>query len=212
LKTDLFDEATGAGVVEALRSVAVEVAGIDVDAAVLGRAVARHPGLAATVADVRALSLPRASVDLVFSNSTLDHFESAADMVRALRELVRILSPGGLMIVTLDNPHHPVVALRNNLPSAPLRRWGVVPYFIGRTWSMGRLCRELAALGMEVEAKEFVMHVPRVAVLHLSRFIRPGGAAARGVISAMAACESLSAWPTARFTGHYSAVVARKPE
>lgn len=42
--------------------------------------------------------------DLVVSTSTLDHFTCREDLVTSLEEISRVLRPGGLLILTLDNP------------------------------------------------------------------------------------------------------------
>lgn len=52
----------------------------------------------AVVADARALPLPDASIDLALSNYCLHHI-SDADKVVALRELARVLRPGGRLVL-----------------------------------------------------------------------------------------------------------------
>ncbi len=62
------------------------------------------------------LPFPDGAFDRVFSNSTLDHFDSRDDIREALRELARVLHPEGELLLTLDNLANPVVRLRNALP------------------------------------------------------------------------------------------------
>ena len=76
--------------------------------------VARNSGIEAVVADVRSLPFAEASFGVVFSGSTLDHFESAADIQRSLGELYRVLRPGGTLILTLDNPANPLIEGRSS--------------------------------------------------------------------------------------------------
>lgn len=211
LKTDLFDEAAGRGMVAALQAVATEVCGIDVSEAVVSRALAKNPGLVARKADVRALGLPESGVDFIFSNSTLDHFATLEEIMTALGELARVLAPGGRMIVSLDNPENPIVGLRNRLPTASLIRTELVPYFVGRTLSLSALCSALRDLGLTVVATRHLMHVPRVLALHGCRLVPVGGKWPPRLIRAFLSCEVAASWPTARFTGHFSAVLAVKP-
>jgi SAM-dependent methyltransferase len=103
LKTDLFDEIAGEGLVGSLAARAGRVVGIDVSPWVVRKAVSRNPGLEGVVADVHALPFEPTSFDLVVSNSTLDHFESRDEIDHALDELARVLRPGGTLVVTLDN-------------------------------------------------------------------------------------------------------------
>jgi SAM-dependent methyltransferase len=211
LKTDLFDEAMGEGLVPMLMGHANTVHGIDVAPEMVGKAVMANPRLLASVADVRQLSFADSSMELIVSNSTLDHFQDAGDIDRSLAELGRVLAPGGLLLVTLDNPRNPVVALRNRLPKSLLGRSSLAPYFVGHTYSLTELEAALGRQGLESVRRGHLMHVPRIAFLHLCRLFRPGSTAGRTLLRCMLASERLACWPTAPFTGHFAAVLARRP-
>lgn len=206
LKTDLFDEAVGRGLAPFLARAATTVAAIDTSPRVLAAAAQRYPALAAVNADVRQLPFADASFDAVVSNSTLDHFETLADVAAGLRELVRVLRGGGTLVVTLDNLRHPLVALRNALPAAPLARIGLVPYFVGATCGPGRLRRLVEDAGGVVTAETAIMHVPRVVLLAAARAL-PGDA----LVHAAVACERAASLPTRTLTGQFAAVRAVKP-
>jgi SAM-dependent methyltransferase len=61
----------------------------------------RAPGhVHSEVQDGRALSYPDASFDAAFSVSVLEHIPQCGDSI-ALRELIRVVRPGGLVIVTV---------------------------------------------------------------------------------------------------------------
>ena len=47
-------------------------------------------------ADVRRLPLADNRVDVVLSNSTLDHFDTEQEIEESLHELARVLKPGGI--------------------------------------------------------------------------------------------------------------------
>jgi SAM-dependent methyltransferase len=200
LKTDVFDEAVAGGLSPFLASRADELVAVDASPAAVAAARRRHPELEAHVADVRTLPFEDASFDAVVSNSTLDHFPSLADVEAAVRELRRVLEPGGVFVLTLDNPWNPLVALRNALPFRPLARLGLVPYYVGATCGRGRLRRLLGAAGFEVEEVGAVLHVPRVVV----RALRPP---LRLVLEG----ERLERWPTRYLTGQFVAARARRP-
>ncbi len=62
----------------------------------------RAPGKVQFVqCDVRALGLPAESVDIVYSMSVVEHIEGADGDRLALREMLRVLRPGGLLVVTV---------------------------------------------------------------------------------------------------------------
>lgn len=204
LKTDLFDEAVGEGLVPLLRARARTMEAVDVSEAVLGAAGRRYPDLVATPADVRALPFADETFDAVVSSSTLDHFESLADVDAGLLELRRVLAPGGRLLLTLDNGSNPVVALRNTLPWRWLAAVKLVPCYVGATCGHEGLLRRLRALGMEVQRTAAVMHVPRVAALALGG-LWPD---ARRPLGLVLAGERFGRLPTRYLTGQFVAVLA----
>jgi SAM-dependent methyltransferase len=107
--------------------------------------------------------------DVVVSTSTLDHFETVAEIGAALRELRRVLAPGGTLIVSLDNLANPLVAVRNALPFRWLNSVGLVPHYVGATCRPRELERLLARAGLDVDATTAIMHVPRVIALAVGR-------------------------------------------
>lgn len=211
LKTDLFEESLGEGLVPTLLARADLVHGIDLASEVVVKAATAHRRMQARVADVRHLDLPDESVDLIVSTSTLDHFQQPGDIECSLAELTRVLAPGGLMLVTLDNPRNPVVGLRNRLPKRLLGRTVLAPYFVGHTLALEPLAAALQHQGLHILQKDYLMHVPRIICLHLCRLFSPSGIAGLLLVRWMLACEKLAGWPGAPLTGHFVAVLARKP-
>jgi ubiquinone/menaquinone biosynthesis C-methylase UbiE len=127
MKTDLFEEAiTSRHLLPALGpgSVGLECSPATVRAARERLGEARYLFV---VADLRAIPLRPGAVDRILAGSSLDHFKDKADIATSLAELVRVLSPGGTLVATFDNPYNPVVWLRNRLPFAWLNRVGIVP-------------------------------------------------------------------------------------
>jgi SAM-dependent methyltransferase len=207
LKTDLFDEAVGAGLLRSLEAHAAEVVAIDVSPAVVDLARSRHPGLDARSADTRALPFDDGAFDVVLSNSTLDHFEMLADVRGALTELHRVLEPGGRLVLTLDNGANPLVLLRNALPGSLLSGLRLVPYPIGVTCGPRRLRRLLGEAGFEVEASRGVMHCPRL-LARAASTLAPRQS--RGLLRGAMAFEVLGRLPTRYLTAQFVAASARR--
>jgi SAM-dependent methyltransferase len=211
LKTDLFEEAFGEDrVLSDLAPGAKHTVGIDLAAATAAAARRHCPaaGFSFLVSDVRALALRTDSFELVFSNSTLDHFETRAELLAALRELVRVVRPSGLLMITLDNPWNPLY---------PLLRWATrfrhAPYVLGCTASRRQLNVWLTDLGMEVVENEWLIHNPRLVSTGLFLGLRKvmGDAADGPIRTLLKLFESIGRLPTKPFTACFSAVCARKP-
>lgn len=211
LKTDLYDESLTAGLYPLLQERGETVYGIDLLPDVVQRAAARYPLLRAQVADVRQLPFPDGYFELVVSNSTLDHFEKADDLLNSLRELYRVLGSGGLLLISLDNAAHPLVWLRRQLALQLGSPLPLVPYYPGHTLTLSQLVGELRACGFVVEKTGWWFHAPRVlAVQACSRLDNGPSGWGRWLCRLLAACESAEKLPTAAWTGHYVAALARR--
>jgi SAM-dependent methyltransferase len=212
LKTDAFDEAMGDGALEPLDSAAGMAVAVDVAHSLLKAAAVRHPGLQVVCADARSLPVRPGSMDCAISLSTLDHFDSTSDIGMALGELARALKPGAALVVTLDNPQNPVVGLRNVLPQRPLRTAGLLAYQVGATLDEAGLKRALAVAGFQVDGSAFILHCPRVLAVPMSNLIaRRAPKLRKRWLAFLMGWERLGRWPLARRTGHFVAVLARKP-
>lgn len=164
LKTDVFEEAMGNGdsfLQELVNGVPVGV-GMDVSP-VLARCARenlRCAGAHLLSADSRTLPFASGSFGLIVSPSTLDHFEDPRDLGTSLRELARVLEPGGVLIITLDN--------RQNIFDPLLRlagRLGKVPYYLGKSYSVDELREELEQAGFFVQETTAILHNPRLVAI-----------------------------------------------
>jgi SAM-dependent methyltransferase len=215
LKTDLFEE--GITSHHLLPELGPGSIGLDCSLAVVRAARARlarekrHHRL--VVGDLRQMPLRSGSVSHVLSGSSLDHFAARADLDAGLAELARVLAPGGVVLLTLDNPHNPLVWLRNQLPFSWLHCLGLVPYFVGVTYGADDARARLEDLGLRVTEITAVAHAPRAPAIWVSRIADKLGTAAvsRWLGRLLVRCERLQRWPTRYRTGYYVALRARKP-
>lgn len=160
LKTDLFEEAFGSDAfLGDLASKERLIVGMDISIAVIERARRCDPERRAhyVVADVRHLPFASGAFATVVSPSTLDHFAEESDLRGSLRELARVLEPGGRAVITLDNP--------DNILDPLLRlvsRMGLLPYYVGCSLRVTELEAALRAAGLDVLGSTAILHNPRL--------------------------------------------------
>ncbi len=211
LKTDLFEEAYGRD--ELLFSLPFDAGlriGMDLNAFTVTRAAQRHSSHASQWinADVRRVPLADECVDVVLSNSTLDHFETEREIEESLNELVRVLKPGGILLVTLDNPRNPLFFLLHGAT-----RWTGISFQFGKTLPLPKLLRLLERAGLEVQSTDSLIHNPRfVSTLIFLALRRTLGRRADGPISwLVSAFSKLGRLPTRGLTAAFVGACARKP-
>jgi SAM-dependent methyltransferase len=211
LKTDLFEEAYGQdSLFTDLLGYATVTIGMDVALPTVRNARDCCSGASSRflTADVRSLPFCNESIDLIFSNSTLDHFESAGEFRQAVSELARVLRPGGRLIVTLDNPWNPAYH--------PLRwasRRGAVPFSLGYTTSQRGLAAALTGAGLSVLGTGVLIHNPRaVSTLLFLAMRRLMGSHADGPIRLLLRLFfQLGRCPTRKLTACFISACAEKP-
>ncbi len=210
LKTDLFEDAFGDDtLLPALLAGGQRIVGFDWLSPVVQRAAQRFRGtpLLPLTADCRSLPLAARSIATVLSPSTLDHFPARADFDRSIDELARVLEPGGLLLITLDNPRNPLYWLLRLMSRA-----GWTPFPLGYTPAPRALDRQLEAAGFEVLGREWLVHNPRLITTALFITLQKLlGRRADPVVSLLlTSFDMLGALPTRGITACFFATCARK--
>jgi SAM-dependent methyltransferase len=210
MKTDLFEEAYGEDhLLFDLLPGACAPLGLDVSFQTVFRARQRCPLPQARflAADVRRLPLRSGALDLIVSTSTLDHFSSRNEFRMALAELARVLRPGGLLVIAVDNPLNPFY---------PALRWlsrrRYSPFLLGYTTTDKGLACSLEELGLDVLATGGLIHNPRILstllFLGLRRLL--GRRADAPISFLLKLFAQLDRLPTRRFTACFVAACGRK--
>lgn len=212
LKTDLFEEAHGPDQFLFDLPRGGLRAGIDISPLIARRARIRAAEAGAPAvplaADVLALPFRSAAFDVIVSNSTLDHFADAAGIPAALAELHRVLRPGGILLITLDNPRS-----LSYLAGLLKRRLCPDPYFLGHTLSRDALVATLTRVGFRVTDTTAILHgLENHSSAAMRLAARVGGRRLPAAIGALlAVVERLEAAPTRYLTGAFVAARAVKP-
>ena len=171
LKTDLWEEGIGGDeLLFTLAGRAREVCGVDVSPAVVAAATTASERSGAhvrlTPGDVRSLPLGDGAVDAVLSTSTLDHL-AVGDRLGATRELRRVLSPGGVLILTCDNAANLCDRL---LALAAMAR--LVPFPLEPAVSLSQLRGLVEEAGLRYDDHAYLVHGPRVLTTLAVRALR----------------------------------------
>jgi len=219
LKTDLFAEAFGPEQYLFYLAPPEGIVGIDVSRNIVkqaGKQAAGHniDSSGYLCCDVKHLPFRDNSFDLIISDSTLDHFPTEEDIVVSIKELGRILHPGGSLILTIDN--------KSNLTYPPFimfRLWmklKLAPYYIGRTLSRPKMKQTIEDSGMYIAESTTIFHYPHPdgLVRLVERFVHNLG---RGrldkvIKKALVFTDWLGERRSRYFTGRYLAIKAVKRE
>lgn len=98
------------------------IQGIDYSEEAIAQLKKHNPDYDVRYGDIRALPFEDDSFDVYLSFGVLEHLESSDDLAKSIREMHRILRPGGLAFVSIPylNAHNAMYALRNRLSFSPL--------------------------------------------------------------------------------------------
>lgn len=213
LKTDAFDEACGFA---PFGAAAADARIVYMDASPRILAVARRAGRAvrACATDARQLAFGPGVFDLVFSPSTLDHFDEPSAIARAVAELAATVRPGGRLLITLDNPANPLLRLRGAIYRRTGAVGGVIPFPMGRSLSRRALADVVAEAGLQVLESGYLLHGPRVVGLWLGEWAARGGhsGAARALRTLLGRFDRVAAaLPTRPWSGHFVVADCYRP-
>jgi exosortase/archaeosortase family protein len=156
LKSDLWDEAKNTHILQWAADQGAVVFGIDISDPIVRQARRAFDGrrLGASVADVRALPFPDASFDAIYSMGTVEHFDESE---AAVREMARVLRPGGRLVLGVPNRHDPFL---RPLLVAALFRLGWYDYGFEKSYSRRALRTMLERAGLDVVAETGILFVP----------------------------------------------------
>jgi len=161
LKTDLWDEAKNTRILAWASRQGARAYGVDISEPTVMQARAAFetgPGardrLRGAVGDVRDLPFRDESFDAIYSMGTIEHFD---DTERAVREMARVLKPGGRAIVGVPNRHDPFL---RPLFATALQAVGLYGYGYEKSYSRRALREMLENAGLTVVAETAILFIP----------------------------------------------------
>lgn len=158
LKTDLWDEAKNTRILAWAAQHGARAFGVDISEPTARQAKAAFAdcpsALHATAADVRALPFVDASFDAIYSMGTIEHFDETE---LAVREMARVLKPGGRAIIGVPNRHDPFL---RPLLSTAMQALGLYAYGYEKSYSRRALREMLERSGFTVTAETAILFIP----------------------------------------------------
>jgi SAM-dependent methyltransferase len=101
--------------------------------------------------DARSLQLPDAAFDVVYSMSVIEHVEGDTADTQAVRELLRVLKPGGLLIVSVPFGRTYVEQRRIGVAGAARRTGNREVYFFQRIYDAREFRARILAQATDLE-------------------------------------------------------------
>jgi SAM-dependent methyltransferase len=160
-KTDLWDEAKNTRILDWANRQGAHAFGADISEPIVRQARATFDAgsgangpLRGAVGDVRDLPFRDASFDAIYSMGTIEHFD---DTERAVREIARVLRPGGRAIVGVPNRHDPFL---RPLFAAVLQAIGLYGYGFEKSYTRRQLRSMLEDAGLDVVGETAILFIP----------------------------------------------------
>jgi SAM-dependent methyltransferase len=211
LKTDLWDEAKNTRILSWAGCQGARAYGIDISEPTVVQAKAaftRESGpLRAAAADVRALPFRDASFDAIYSMGTIEHFDETE---LAVKEMARVLKPGGCAIIGVPNRHDPFL---RPLLATVLQAVGLYAYGYEKSYSRRALRAMLERAGFNVAAETSILFMPgglRMLDLACHSWCRPLAALTGALVRPFVFLDRHV--PAVRRHGYLLATVVMKPE
>ena len=211
LKTDLWDEAKNTRILRWAAESGSCAFGVDISPGIVRGATRnfeeRDLTLHGVRSDVRTLPFQSGSFDAVYSMGTVEHF---GDTDGAVREIFRVVRPGGRVVIGVPNRWDPFL---RPLLVVLLYRLGLYGYGFEKSYSRRTFRRMLTRAGFEVTAETGILFIPgwlRMLDLACYTWARP---LSRLTGLAVAPFHHLSRWlPWLRRYGYLLTTVAVRPE
>jgi len=206
LKLDLWNEAVNTRILHWMSAAGATCHGLDVSHVTASRAKAGTNGFTVIQADMRHVPFRDRSFDLVYTIGTLEHIEEYRE---ALREIFRVLKPGGLIIAGVPYKWDPF--LRPVLVSL-LDAVGKYPYSPEKSFGQREFAQIVKSVGYRVKEQTGLLAFPgliRLMELFLLRRKVKWPGLFSLLLTPFGRLEARYAWYRAK--GYLLVVVAEKP-
>lgn len=160
LKLDLWNEVNNTQILFWAAKQGAEVYGVDISKYLVTKAKKRFSKMGLRgkfiACDMRKMRFPDKTFDYIYSMGTIEHIP---DYDKAIKEVYRVLRPGGKAIIGVPNRLDPFLR--------PLFVWlltklGKYPYAPERSFTFSELEKELKKTGFRIEARTGILFMPGI--------------------------------------------------
>jgi SAM-dependent methyltransferase len=217
LKTDLWDEAKNTRILAWASRHGARTYGVDISEPIVTQARGAFGGapgesgesgaLLSAVGDVRDLPFRDSSFDAIYSMGTIEHFDETE---KAVREMTRVLKPGGRAIIGVPNRHDPFL---RPLLATTLQAVGLYGYGYEKSYSRSALRKMIEGAGLDVVAETAILFIPgwlRMLDLACHAWCRPLSFVTAALVRPFVFLDRHVRW--VRRHGYLLATVAVKPQ
>src|SRR3954453_4314041 len=210
LKTDLWDEAKNTRILAWAAARGARPYGVDISEPTVrqgqGAFAATTAPRRAAAGAVRALPFADDSFDAIYSMGTIEHFDETE---QAVREMARVLKPGGRAIIGVPNRHDPFLP---PLMATVMEALGLYAYGYEKSYSRRALRDMLQRAGFAVTAETAILFIPgtlRILDLACHSWCRPLSVLTGAMVAPFVWLDRHIPW--VRRHGYLLATVAVKP-
>lgn len=155
LKLDLWNEVNNTRILEWVIQQGVEIYGLDISDVIVEKAKEIFNGRAQfIVSDIRNIQFPSSFFDCVYTMGTIEH---VPDYHRAIKEVFRVLKPGGTAVIGVPNKLDPF--LRPVLVFV-LDQMGLYPYSPEKAFTYQELSKLMIGSGFKIKETTGIMFLP----------------------------------------------------
>jgi SAM-dependent methyltransferase len=209
LKTDSFEESFGSdGILQFFLKKPAKTISLDISPKMLNfsKQKLKNRGLLAVATNICEMPFKETTVSLIFSSSTYGYLKN---IKRGLKEAYRILKPGGMLLISLNN--------RSNILFRILTKTyhflGFIPFPVSSFYSRKEIKKLLEEAGFIIIYQEPIVHIPPFLnsfIYFLDRFKKFGTQRLSEVIITVLGWYSNSKLKIKSFTGWYILFKAKK--
>jgi ubiquinone/menaquinone biosynthesis C-methylase UbiE len=210
LKTDSFEESFGSdGILQFFLDMSAKTISLDISPKILNFSKQRlkNRDFSAVATNICEMPFKETAVSLIFSSSTYGYLKN---IKRGLKEAYRILKPGGILLISLNNRSNILFRILTKI----YHSLGFIPFPVSSFYFQKEVKKLLEEVGFTVISQEPIVHISPFLnsfIYFLDRFKKFGAQRLSKAIMKILSWYSNSKLRIKSFTGWYILFKAERP-